>query len=382
MVAQSLPSVRHTAALNAGQPRTAAAALAAAGACALEKDFPLVPESALPAATTVFGRRWPKLFDRLLAACGYTTAALFGALAACRWFGVNRWPIELSYHFIPYLAVAALALTIACGVRRRRVAAALCALIAAHFGYVTLDPLDPPCQPVPRFAGGTAAAAAGEGIGVSLMTYNVHFGLKPSTWTRTWIEAKPADILALQEVSRPLAGALRQPSSSYPHRVVVDDDGVGIAGVALLSSFPILQYRVFRAAADAWPTILARIDFGGGRTGWIVVLHARNPITPFGNSLRATLFEALADQIAGLTDPVVVVGDFNATPYTPAFRSFVRNAGLTGACWFQGSFPSMARGLGLPIDHVLVREARITELRAGRWLGSDHRAVGATLVLR
>lgn len=335
-----------------------------------------------PTALAVPLRKEVRLFDSLLAAAGFAVALALGAIAACRLLGVNRWPIELSYHFIPYFAAAALAQAAVCGLRRHYTAAVLCAAIGAHFAAVTLDPLDPPCQSVPRFSeAGTAAAASPHGAAISLITYNVHFSLKPSPWTRKWLDTRPADIIALQEVSRPLAEELRQPSAAYPFRVVLDSGGDGIAGVALLSSVPILEHRLFRPADDAWPTLIARLAYGNGRDGWIVVLHARNPITPFGNALRGMLFETLAGPLAGLEGPVVVGGDFNATPYTPALRTFVRTAGLTSACHFQGSYPASARGLGLPIDHVLFRNARITGLGTGRWLGSDHRALKAELIL-
>lgn len=344
--------------------------------------MPLVAESA-PIALAVPLRKQARLFDSLLAGAGFVVAFALGAMAACRLLGVNRWPIELSYHFIPYLAAAALGLAALCGLRRHYTAAVLCAVVGAHFAAVTLDPLDTPCQSVPRFGEAATAAHAAEtqGTAISLITYNVHFSLKPSPWTRKWLDSRPADIIALQEVSRPLAQELRQPSASYPYRVVLDSGGDGIAGVALLSSVPILEHRLFRPADDAWPTIIARLAYGNGREGWIVVLHARNPITPFGNALRSVLFETLAGPLAGLQGPVVVVGDFNATPYTPVLRTFVSAAGLTSACRFPGSYPAPARGLGLPIDHVLVRNARITGLGAGRWFGSDHRGLRAELVL-
>ena len=341
-----------------------------------------------PNALAVALRKQGGRLDSLLALAGFAVALALGTIAACRLLGVNRWPIELSYHFIPYLAAAALAQAAVCGLRRHTLPAVLCAAVGAHFAAVTLDPLDPPCQTVPRFgAAGTAAAAGTQGMAgtmgasISLITYNVHFSLKPSAWTRKWLDSRPADIIALQEVSRPLAEELRKPTPSYPYRVVLDSGGDGIAGVALLSRVPILEHRQFRPAEDAWPTIIARLAYGNGREGWIVVLHARNPITPFGNALRSVLFETLAGPVAGLDGSVVVVGDFNSTPYTPSLRTFVRAAGLTSACRFQGTYPAAARGLGLPIDHVLVRNAHITGLGTGRWFGSDHRALRAELVL-
>ena len=85
--------------------------------------------------------------------------------------------------------------------------------------------------------------------------------------------------------------------------------------------------------------------------------------------------------IAGL-DGLIVVGDFNASPYTPAYRGFVEAAGLATFRPFPASYPAGPAEFGIPIDHVLARGARVTQLQALPTIGSDHRPATATVILR
>jgi endonuclease/exonuclease/phosphatase (EEP) superfamily protein YafD len=69
----------------------------------------------------------------------------------------------------------------------------------------------------------------------------------------------------------------------------------------------------------------------------------------------------------------------NATPWSHTFQELL-SAGLT-VPHFTPTWPSGWGRLGIPIDHVLGRGVRITELRAGPALGSDHLPVLAEIVI-
>ncbi len=89
-------------------------------------------------------------------------------------------------------------------------------------------------------------------------------------------------------------------------------------------------------------------------------------------------------------DPqVLVAGDFNATPWSQAYRSFRRNtelqdssaATLPWPTWFGGS--AVASVLAVPIDHVLHGKGwRVVERRIGPDIGSDHRPLIVSFAAR
>lgn len=91
----------------------------------------------------------------------------------------------------------------------------------------------------------------------------------------------------------------------------------------------------------------------------------------------------IADWAARQTDPVVVLGDLNATPWSHAFRSLVDEAGLVNSLRGRGLQPSCPAPLGLlgiPIDHLLHSPALATvERERGPAFGSDHRMLHVRL---
>ncbi|HSG65741.1 MAG TPA: endonuclease/exonuclease/phosphatase family protein, partial [Gammaproteobacteria bacterium] len=91
----------------------------------------------------------------------------------------------------------------------------------------------------------------------------------------------------------------------------------------------------------------------------------------------------LVDVAAG---PVVVTGDFNATPYSPYLRDWLERTRLEDPRRGRGigiTWPTMLPLLGIPIDHCLVSEHFIVaESRQGVAFGSDHYPVFTRLILR
>ena len=79
-------------------------------------------------------------------------------------------------------------------------------------------------------------------------------------------------------------------------------------------------------------------------------------------------------------DAPLVVGDFNATPWSNAFAG-PSSRGWRRATGLAPTWPVAWRGvMGIPIDHVLASSAwRVGGARVGPDIGSDHRPVMARL---
>jgi endonuclease/exonuclease/phosphatase (EEP) superfamily protein YafD len=317
-----------------------------------------------------------------LAGVGWAAVVAFVLIAGLRLSGLSVWPIELAYHFLPFYAMGALALTVLFALLRRAPGAAASLVLAGHFAAVAWLPGAADCYSLGPLRGASAAetAQATPTRPFSLVTYNIHAGNRPSRWMRKWMEKPPADFLMLQEVSAPIARAVRGLDGVYPERLIAEGS-LADQGIALLSSRPLAEHRVFQPIEGVGPAIFARLTHADPPAPWLVTVHAPNPVRAEGLRQRDRFLAALAHEIRRLDGPVVVAGDFNATPFTPAFAGFVETAGLRTTCRHPGTFPSSARFLGLPIDHVLVRDADIAGVWGFRPLGSDHRALGATVLL-
>jgi endonuclease/exonuclease/phosphatase (EEP) superfamily protein YafD len=149
----------------------------------------------------------------------------------------------------------------------------------------------------------------------------------------------------------------------------------------LLSTLPIDSAIIYRLNEEAWPALIAALDVPGTGSIRLVLVHATDPIQASGLQLRDEFLAAIAPIIAGLDGPVIVAGDFNATPFTPAFRRFLVDARVLPPRALPGSYPANFGALGLPIDHILLRDADLSAVRALPATGSDHRPILAHIVL-
>lgn len=189
-----------------------------------------------------------------------------------------------------------------------------------------------------------------------------------------------ADVLAMTEYSRPVADVMesmlaRGELAAYPY-VAADAPG-DRNGVALWSRHPIVEQRITRIGQGR--AIDATLDVDGTLVR-IVVVH------PLPGTDRSSLASWTGD-LAALRDvadprkpvvPTMIVGDFNATRWHPAFRDLLgdgwRSAHeLLGEGWSR-SWPSDLPGPPLVrIDHALLSEGVIpTVARDVALPGSDH----------
>ena len=115
---------------------------------------------------------------------------------------------------------------------------------------------------------------------------------------------------------------------------------------------------------NAWRAVLVRLEMPDGTRPWLVAVHPPSPLSAEQLPIRDAIFDRLAEAIAGLEGPVVVAGDFNASPFTPAFRGFAEATGLATFRSFPATYSQRFGRFGIPIDHVLVRGGRLADLRA------------------
>jgi endonuclease/exonuclease/phosphatase (EEP) superfamily protein YafD len=99
--------------------------------------------------------------------------------------------------------------------------------------------------------------------------------------------------------------------------------------------------------------------------------------------LRHRYLRHLAASLAAVEGPLILLGDFNVTPWSPDYRDLVAEAGLASASGGHiATWPVWSPLLRIPIDHVFIR-GPWSLLRAARGpdLGSDHYPILADLCL-
>ncbi|MEM7788798.1 MAG: endonuclease/exonuclease/phosphatase family protein [Bacteroidota bacterium] len=213
------------------------------------------------------------------------------------------------------------------------------------------------------------------------------------------LQALRPDVLLLQEVlqreglpnqAQTLADALGLP---HVHFVSTDPpEAVHRYGNAIVSRHPFAETAgALLPPLDAYRTAaLARLDVGG-RPVRVVSTHLHNPPTPEGAGVRAMEIRhllAFVDSTGG-DAPLVLGGDFNATPDAPEMRMLDGFRDLGGAGVTYG--PAYGAGVGRRIDYLFAAaDPRLVAVEAGRALDrpdaqgrypSDHFAVYARFVL-
>lgn len=184
------------------------------------------------------------------------------------------------------------------------------------------------------------------------------------------IRKEGPDIIALFEVvpaHQSLLGAL----GDYPHRAR--------APYRLGMDLLILSRHPIESIPLAIPSTLACRVKLGGRSITLISTHPPIPQSPAGWSDRNRILLAAANRLNVEPVPRILLGDFNATPFSGAFKR-IEDSGLRNSARGLGYFPTWPDIAVLPLDHLLISpEFGVAEKHVGPQISSDHRPVITTL---
>jgi endonuclease/exonuclease/phosphatase (EEP) superfamily protein YafD len=294
--------------------------------------------------------------------------------------GDEWWLADLASHpRFHYFAVALLAAPVALALRRRRLAFAAALVVAAQIHAIAAAPRLP-----------SAAEAAGAPFRVA--SINVLWSNKRFDEFRNLVVREKPDILVLQEVALGWWDTVEGLNRTlYPHRAPGKDDEWH-SDFALLSRFPILEQRLVFLPGQRFGYLEAVLDVNGRRVR-IVAVHPPYPLSAGLTEINRRHFEAFVAVARRSAEPVLIVGDFNLTPYSPRFRHFLSTSGLAivdlGWLWPR-TWPSADHRMffamafrGFPIDHIVASgHFAAISARTIAVPGSDHLGVAAILILR
>ena len=305
-----------------------------------------------------------------------TTLALIAGggwlLTLAGFLGRVWWPLEVISHFrwqyFVFLAIWTVLLAVG---RLWRTAAVTLFFALVNLGlllpfYVRRD--SPPAEPLARV------------LWVNVRKANE----QPQRLVRL-IEEQAPDIVVMGEVTPSYLQGLAPLEEDYPHRV--QEDVEAGSGLALLSRLPPQEATTADIGEHGVPTVIVRLRPDGAAQTFLLV--ATHPPPPRGGErleIRTSAMRALADWVRAQEEPVVVVGDFNITAWSPYFRSFLEDARLNDARLghgLQNSWPVLQPLLRIPIDQALVSDGvAVHGFVAGPDVGSDHYPIFLDFSLR
>jgi endonuclease/exonuclease/phosphatase (EEP) superfamily protein YafD len=288
-------------------------------------------------------------------------------------------PADFLNHFRPYAFAGACALLLATlAVRAARLVWASTILVGLNAVLLGL-PLLWSAQPAERPTLGQALASSG-GREIKLVTFNMQFG-DAAAVARLLLQ-EDADIVLLQEVGATQGKALRALlRERYPHaRVCVV---ARICAAAIFAKRPWVEAGQEYGTKDTPEAVWVRFDDPEIGKLRVVSVHLS---LPFRHEQQTHQIERLIALRRDFSEPAIIAGDFNMTPWAYRLKRLLSSAGLRRHATFLRSWPTDGQfRVPMPaflIDHVITTPdiARVS-IRTGPRTGSDHLPVVARVRL-
>lgn len=303
-------------------------------------------------------------------AIGVAVATLLGQLDRAD-LGEAGWLFDLLVHFPRQLAVIALIVALAAAAMKLSRQAGLATAVAALNISIVLG--------TPRF---TIPAPAPEGaVFLRVVSANVHASPEALAELSALAQEYGADLVSIYEAPALNDEALRKLFPGMTTSTIrKSTDGRDLSKKMLaISARPISPITVASPGGRSNRAVLRYdLSLGSGQIQ-IVAAHPVSPDSPAGMGDRNRLLATL-DQGLDITAPFIVMGDFNASPWS---RVFGGAPGVrAGDPRFEMSFPAGMPPLGIPIDHIMSGGGlALTDYQVGPDIGSDHLPLLATFAL-
>ena len=236
--------------------------------------------------------------QRTLAILAFGAAAGLFVLTLAGYAG--RWDpaLEAIANFRLHLAVLAGVLGMVLGLARLRRSAGL-AMLTTLIAAAGLGPFFDPAE------------RPGEGRSLTLLYANLRDRNPQPDALAAMLRATDADILITSETTRAVvegAGGLR---ATYPYRLVSSGPGEALR-TAIWSKYPLSDGVLYLNNTVAPTGAAALADLGGGTTLGLIGAHFSRPF----ERLHQVQAEALGPMAERLGHPLIVAGDFNASPWS------------------------------------------------------------------
>jgi endonuclease/exonuclease/phosphatase (EEP) superfamily protein YafD len=303
-------------------------------------------------------RKWGRGAKRGKLRCALIFIAASGLLAATRLS--QLWAVfDVVSHFTLHFAIVAAAFLIGYFMPRARV---FTGLLLSLTGFIGIGLYAHVMSHRPQAIG----ALLPDERELRVATFNTSIRNEQAEAVAREVLRLDADVVALIEIGVEKRAALTILREAYPYQTQCLDDKLCL--MVILSREPIVSSE----ARGAWrgpPFIRASL---GGKLSGFTVIGTHTLRVPHVRGQFAQLHR-LAEYLSAFDGKLVVMGDFNATPFSRVLSEFEERSRLrrlTGTPTWPGylELPQLA------IDHILVSpDLRLIErARIGDRAGSDH----------
>ncbi len=303
----------------------------------------------------------------------FIIAAIVNALlSTAGYLGEFNLLLELNSHFkLQYLLVGFSTLIFFALVRSKKI----WFLVSAFCIIINLAEIVPWYFPAPAFAG------AHPGQHLRILHSNVLTSNRRYADAISLVKAEQPDIAVFVEVStawdRELA-VLRE-MFAYSFQQQESEE----FGTIIYSKLP-LENASVRGFSSQRKSLLADVKVQD-KTISLILAHSSAPLNQHSFIDRNQQLAGIGEYAAQVKNPLVVVGDFNTTMWSPFYKNMINTGKLRNARSGFGLLPTWPTFMPLayiPIDHVLVsKEIGVLKIYTGRNVGSDHLPLITDLVI-
>ena len=324
----------------------------------------------------------------LVLLCGACIATLLGFL------GALAWPLALLDHLRPHyvlcIGVASFFLLFCRAERSRTKPFLLLGLVALSINMSLLLPLIIPHN---RSAPSLNGLSSTSETSLSILHFNLDRENRQRQSVITYLDQQEADILLLQEITPDWLSLIEQELIHY--EIVTALPQSNSQGSAVLkrrdeqlsTNLAVTSTQIHAFPSDSTRSILSAEVTLNGQTMTLLSLHVTRPRNASTSEFQKTELEAIAHWVHTIqppTHPVIILGDFNSTPWSQVFHTFQRQSGLSLAQQGWGLKPTwptrLPSWLQIPIDCCLHSSSLTTvDYQVGPHLGSDHHPITVRL---
>ena len=183
------------------------------------------------------------------------------------------------------------------------------------------------------------------------------------------------DVLAVTELSESWHQAIESSASFVDSKTSARGDNFGIG---LYARDGLLKTAKIEPIVDDLPFIHSQVALGSDYINFFVV-HAVPPVNQRLKDKRDKMIDTVARHVRSQENLSVVCGDFNTTPWTKAYRSFVAVSRLIDSQLSQGlklTWRSASTVVSIPIDFCFVpKGTQVIKHQSFAVKGSDHNAI-------
>lgn len=287
---------------------------------------------------------------------------LCGAVTLTGFLGKLWWLLELTSHFPLHLAVASGLFTGIWALKRRWRWTAFSGAVTTINALLVLALFWPGNQSAPT-----------SGQRLRLVAVNVHTANLRTDLVLDFLQKIDADVVMLMEVNQRWMNALASLSNRYPE--IITEARSDNFGIAMLNRVGSTNSAVIYLGEAEVPSIRTTLLING-QTVTLLGTHPLPPGSAEYSRLRNDQLRAIVATVRESRTPTILLGDLNATPWSPYFRELLRASGLRNTSQGRGLYGSWPAGLPvgrIPLDHCLVSPSiHVVDKQLGPQVGSDH----------